>query len=58
MPTERRLLAEAGWEDRDGDGVPDSDDRCLNTPKGVTVNRDGCPRDGDFDGVPDLLEVA
>jgi OOP family OmpA-OmpF porin len=28
--------------DADGDGVPDSRDRCPDTPRGVRVNRDGC----------------
>ena len=28
--------------DSDGDGVPDSLDKCPNTPKGVKVNSDGC----------------
>ena len=28
--------------DSDGDGVPDSRDKCPNTPKGVKVNADGC----------------
>ena len=32
----------AGVPDADGDGVPDSRDRCPNTPNGVKVNADGC----------------
>ncbi|MCK7509624.1 MAG: hypothetical protein MZV70_39995 [Desulfobacterales bacterium] len=28
--------------DSDGDGVPDSRDKCPDTPKGVKVNADGC----------------
>jgi OOP family OmpA-OmpF porin len=32
----------AGVVDSDGDGVPDSRDKCPNTPKGVKVNADGC----------------
>ena len=28
--------------DSDGDGVPDSLDKCPNTPRGVKVNSDGC----------------
>jgi OOP family OmpA-OmpF porin len=29
--------------DSDGDGVPDEDDRCPNTPAGVRVDAFGCP---------------
>lgn len=32
-----------GDGDDDGDGVPNSRDKCPNTPKGVTVDADGCP---------------
>lgn len=39
--------------DSDGDGVPDSKDKCPNTPKGVKVDEDGCPPDSDGDGVAD-----
>jgi len=39
--------------DLDKDGVMDSVDRCLGTPKGTTVNRYGCPVDSDGDGVLD-----
>ncbi|HEY0917566.1 MAG TPA: thrombospondin type 3 repeat-containing protein [Solimonas sp.] len=42
--------------DSDGDGVPDSLDKCPNTPKGVSVYSDGCPVDTDGDGVPDYLD--
>jgi OOP family OmpA-OmpF porin len=42
--------------DSDGDGVPDSIDRCPNTPHGVTVDAAGCPLDSDHDGVPDYLD--
>jgi hypothetical protein len=40
--------------DADGDGVPDADDQCPNTPGPASNN--GCPvppPDGDGDGVPD-----
>jgi OOP family OmpA-OmpF porin len=42
--------------DEDGDGVPDSRDKCPGTPKGVKVDDDGCPLDSDGDGVPDYLD--
>ena len=32
-----------GDGDADGDGVPDSRDKCPDTPKGVTVDAAGCP---------------
>jgi OOP family OmpA-OmpF porin len=42
--------------DSDGDGVPDSLDKCPDTPKGVKVDKDGCPVDSDGDGVPDYRD--
>ena len=42
--------------DADGDGVPDSRDRCPNTPRGVRVDANGCPLDSDGDGVPDYKD--
>lgn len=42
--------------DTDGDGVPDHLDKCPGTPKGVTVDTQGCPVDSDGDGVPDYLD--
>ncbi len=42
--------------DSDGDGVPDDLDKCPDTPKGVIVDKDGCPLDSDNDGVPDYLD--
>jgi len=35
--------------DVDGDGVPDDEDKCLSTPKGVQVDKHGCPPDEDHD---------
>lgn len=42
--------------DSDGDGVPDDLDQCPDTPRGVKVDRRGCPLDSDGDGVPDYLD--
>ncbi|UCC15667.1 MAG: OmpA family protein [Gammaproteobacteria bacterium] len=42
--------------DSDGDGVPDSRDKCPGTPAGVKVDNNGCPLDSDGDGVPDYLD--
>ncbi|MBM7334971.1 MAG: OmpA family protein [Alcanivorax sp.] len=37
--------------DSDGDGVPDSRDRCPGTPAGAQVDAQGCELDDDGDGV-------
>lgn len=42
--------------DSDGDGVTDDLDRCPDTPKGVTVDAQGCALDSDGDGVADYLD--
>ena len=42
--------------DGDNDGVPDSRDRCPNTPAGVEVDRTGCALDSDGDRVPDYRD--
>jgi OOP family OmpA-OmpF porin len=42
--------------DSDGDGVPDAVDECNDTPAGIAVNQNGCPRDTDHDGVPDDID--
>jgi OOP family OmpA-OmpF porin len=39
--------------DSDHDGVPDSRDQCIHTPKGEPVTTFGCPYDVDFDGIFD-----
>lgn len=39
--------------DEDMDTVPDKSDVCPATPRGVTVDSQGCPVDGDGDGVFD-----
>lgn len=42
--------------DTDEDGIKDIDDRCPGSPKGVKVDKDGCPEDNDEDGVPDYKD--
>ncbi len=44
------------YPDDDSDGVPNHLDKCPDTPKGVKVDKDGCPLDTDGDGVPDYLD--
>jgi OOP family OmpA-OmpF porin len=46
----------AAEKDSDNDGVPDSKDKCPDTPAGVKVDANGCPIDSDNDGVPDYLD--
>ncbi len=36
--------------------MPDNKDKCPGTPKGVKVNKKGCPLDSDHDGVPDYKD--
>lgn len=45
-------------KDSDGDGVMDDKDKCPNTPKGVAVDENGCPKDSDGDGVADYLDAC
>lgn len=44
--------------DSDGDGVIDRLDLCRNTPKGIIVDKNGCPIDSDKDGVPDYQDIC
>jgi OOP family OmpA-OmpF porin len=53
---EKVFLETAKAMDSDGDGVLDDLDKCPNTPKGVKVDRLGCPMDTDGDGVYDYLD--
>ena len=43
-------------EDEDGDLIADINDYCHNTPIGVEVDKNGCPLDGDNDGIPDYVD--
>jgi len=45
-----------GAADSDGDGVPDDQDACPNTPVGCRVDARGCPIDSDQDGVWDGID--
>jgi OOP family OmpA-OmpF porin len=42
--------------DSDHDGVPDTRDQCIHTPKGEPVTPFGCPYDVDFDGIFDYQD--
>ncbi len=60
-PNYRYLIDPAQWsaiesEDRDGDGVVDLEDLCAATPKGIAVDKEGCPLDVDVDGIPDYRD--
>jgi outer membrane protein OmpA-like peptidoglycan-associated protein len=46
----------AKGRDTDGDAVPDSRDKCPDTPRGATVDAKGCPIDSDGDAVFDGLD--
>ena len=50
------LAIGAKARDTDGDGVPDSHDKCPGTPKGAKVDKNGCPLDTDGDAVYDGLD--
>jgi hypothetical protein len=42
--------------DTDQDGILDANDKCPETPKGISVDYCGCPSDTDGDGVPDYKD--
>lgn len=51
-----KFYAELDKTDTDKDGIPDTDDVCLNTPKNAKTDSKGCPVDSDKDGVPDYAD--
>ncbi|MAW66055.1 MAG: hypothetical protein CMD18_07670 [Flavobacteriales bacterium] len=42
--------------DSDSDGIFDIDDKCNDTEPDIKVDRHGCPKDNDEDGIPDHLD--
>lgn len=55
-PPKSEPPAAAAPIDSDGDGVPNSWDKCPNTIQGMLVDEKGCPRDTDKDGIIDTLD--
>lgn len=56
VPSTPAPAAPAPAVDSDGDGVPDTLDRCPNTVRGARVDAGGCELDSDGDGVVDRLD--
>jgi hypothetical protein len=60
------MMAEIAWTppDTDGDGVPDAQDNCPDTPNADQLNNDGdsqgdvCDDDDDNDGLTDTFELS
>jgi OOP family OmpA-OmpF porin len=56
---EKAIILQPTSKDRDGDGIPDTADRCPDQPedKDGFQDEDGCPdQDNDADGIPDGLD--
>jgi len=45
-------------KDADMDGISDYNDKCANTPTGISVDKKGCPLDKDKDGVADYIDAC
>jgi hypothetical protein len=60
------IMATTTWTppDTDGDGIPDNDDNCPNTPNNDQLNNDNdsqgdvCDDDDDNDGLTDVFELG
>ncbi len=50
------LFVDIDTKDSDEDGVPDFQDECAATPKGVIISKTGCPLDNDNDGIEDFRD--
>jgi len=58
-PKKEPVVVKVAEADRDGDGIPDSVDRCPDEPEDFDgfQDDDGCPEpDNDGDGVPDVVD--
>lgn len=53
---EREENSKLSWMDTDKDGVSDLNDKCNDTPEGIEVDKNGCPKDSDGDGVADYMD--
>lgn len=43
-------------QDKDRDGISNQRDKCPDTPRGVIVDKKGCPLDTDKDSIPDYYD--
>lgn len=53
---EKEENSKLSWMDTDKDGVSDLNDKCNDTPEGIEVDKNGCPKDSDGDGVADYMD--
>ncbi|MDB4655771.1 hypothetical protein OAE48_02885 [Flavobacteriales bacterium] len=51
-------MDELDKEDSDEDGIYDLSDLCAGTPKGIKVDKSGCPLDDDEDGIPNYRDKS
>jgi|GEM_PF-741503 len=60
LVADKDLGKEAGTYDSDGDGVPDTADKCPSTGCAVAVDEKGCPvlMDSNKDGIPDKKDLC